>query len=128
MTYVIPAGVWHVCLPTDYLSDDALVAAVPAKPDEIDPDDERSFVVLKVFVDQRDMRRATLSCGIDPEADGFGLARAQAWSALVRKRRLNGMKWREFDDECPWVAPESDEAEVPAVDPTPPDGAGSLEC
>jgi len=106
----IPVGLWHACLPLDGC--------------EYDDTDESTFVVLHVKTDQRDHRRAELSCGIDHESDRLGFARAQTWAGLMRTKQLK-LSWREFDEICPWVAPEEDEQ---SVDPTTPATDDSSEC
>ena len=89
---------------------------------------------LCVRPDQRDMRRAELSLGLDMERDRNGWMRGQCWAALVRLGELDGMTWRDFDTVCvaafPDIADDTAEAEAEAevvaeLDPTGTAGDGS---
>ena len=81
---------------------------------------------LEVHADQRDMRRAFITLGIqDPDADKLGFPRACAWAYLHRVGSINGMGWKDFDAQTIEVSPPDDPAEaVTEVDPTGPDPAG----
>jgi hypothetical protein len=80
-------------------------------------DDGRQF---HTQADQRDMRRAMLTCGIpDPEADPLGFARAVAWSYLNRNGEISE-PWQVFDMNVMFVIPEA----TTTADPTGPATAG----
>jgi hypothetical protein len=85
---------------------------------------------LEVHADQRDMRRAFITLGIqDPEKDTLGFPRAAAWAYLSRVGVIDGMGWKAFDAETVEVSPpdddEGEEGEVlEEVDPTGPAPAG----
>ena len=82
-------------------------------------DDGREYLT---HADQRDMRRAQLTCGIpDVEGDPLGFNRATAWAYLARTGQLDGLGWSAFDAEVAFVIP----AEEPTTaDPTGPATAG----
>jgi hypothetical protein len=87
----------------------------------VELDDGREF---KAEPDQRDYRRATVICGIDPALDPLGFTIAQAWSVLQRTGAYEE-GWPEFERTCRWAMPDTDlEADAAAVDPTTADGAG----
>jgi hypothetical protein len=70
---------------------------------------------LESHADQRDMRRGQLAIGTNPEADPIGFNRAVAWAFLTRTGQINGMGWKDFDAQVPFVIP----AEVQTTaDPT----------
>jgi hypothetical protein len=65
--------------------------------------------------DQRDMRRAQLAIGVDPDRDPLGFSRACAWAFLTRTGALEGMGWKDFDRDVAFVIPAEDQT---AADPT----------
>lgn len=75
---------------------------------------------LESHADQRDMRRAQIAIGTDPETDPIGFNRACAWAYLTRRSELS-MGWAEFDRDVSFVIPL--EAQTTA-DPTGPAQAG----
>jgi hypothetical protein len=85
-------------------------------------DDGRQWVVS---TDQRDQRRAMVTCGIqDAEADKIGFAFAVCWAALTRTHQLE-LGWAAFQDQVAGVAPVADDddddaaaEELGRVDPT----------
>ena len=89
---------------------------------------------LEVHADQRDMRRAFITLGIqDPDRDTLGFPRACAWAYLHRVGVINGMGWKDFDAQTIEVSPPDDDDEdeagepvqaVTEVDPTGPGPAG----
>ena len=80
---------------------------------------------LEVHADQRDMRRAFITLGIqDPAADTLGFPRAAAWAYLSRVGEIDGMGWKTFDAETIEVSPPDDAEAVETVDPTGPVPAG----
>jgi hypothetical protein len=60
---------------------------------------------LESHADQRDMRRAQIAIGTDPQADPLGFTRASAWAYLQRNGVLNGLGWRDFDEQVAFVVP-----------------------
>ena len=67
--------------------------------------------------DQRDMRRAQVATGADPDRDPLGYNRAAAWSWLHRTGAI-AMGWKEFDNQVAWVIPVPEDEQT-AADPTP---------
>ena len=70
--------------------------------------------------DQRDMRKAQVNIGTDPDLDPLGFNRACAWAYLRRTGQIDDT-WADFDANCAFVFP----AEVQTrADPTGPARAG----
>jgi hypothetical protein len=70
--------------------------------------------------DQRDMRKAQVQIGTDPELDPLGFNRACAWAYLRRTQDLPDT-WAEFDSKVAFVIPIPEQT---TADPTGPALAG----
>lgn len=70
--------------------------------------------------DQRDMRKAQIAIGCDPDLDPLGFNRACAWSYLRRTEQIHDT-WPDFDAKVAFVMPADKQT---TADPTPPARAG----
>jgi hypothetical protein len=75
---------------------------------------------LAAHADQRDMRRAQVAIGVDPDRDPIGFSRACAWAYLTRTDQL-AMGWADFDGQVPFCIPFDKQT---TADPTRPATAG----
>lgn len=100
------------------------IAWIPREVYRVALEDGRQWVIA---TDQRDQRRAMLTCGYDPDmmrADPLGMTWAVCWSALIRTGALEGMGWAQFQNAIVGVkaGAADDDDEPGALDPTNPDG------
>ena len=80
---------------------------------------------LEIHADQRDMRRAFITLGIqDPALDSLGFPRCCAWAYLSRVGEIDGIGWKSFNEELVEASPPDDAEVVTEVDPTGPGPAG----
>jgi hypothetical protein len=70
--------------------------------------------------DQRDMRRAQIAIGVDPELDPLGFNRATAWAHLTRVGALDGVSWADFDRDVAFVIPLEEQTTADPTQAAPP--------
>jgi hypothetical protein len=70
---------------------------------------------VESHADQRDMRRAQIAVATDPQQDPIGFTRASAWAYLSRTGQVDGLGWKDFDEQVPFVVPLEDKT---GADPT----------
>jgi len=83
-------------------------------------DESTGRAEVRTRADQRDMRRAQVALGCDPELDPIGFNRACAWAYLSRTGQLEEMGWADFDAAVAFVIPPAGPEALQTADPTRP--------